>query len=148
MLVKLKFINRSQSADNPEILIFQKNVATDLDESAVAWKVIKNCGPNSHHPFVYSTDLQVGISDDYGNFSPRLNAPSGSLFTVFASASGRQFCYSGNGSNSRDISIRNDLPRGAINANIYLDNKLLATKTNQSYLFRVSLGFECGLLHL
>jgi hypothetical protein len=129
MLVKLKFVNRSRGVDIPDVLIFQKNVATDLEEAAVAWKVIRNCGPNTHHPFVFSTDLEIGIGDEYGNFSPRIKAGKGRVYAVSATVSGRRFAYKSPGNNNSDICIRNDLPRGAINANVYLDDKILATKT-------------------
>ena len=51
--IKLNFINRSNDQNNSQVVIFQKNVAADLDELAVAWKVIDNCGQGDNHPFNY-----------------------------------------------------------------------------------------------
>ena len=130
MKIKLRFINRSQDANNSEVLIFQKNVVANFTETAVAWKVIKNCGKNCYHPFFYSTDLEVGIGDDFGNYSPRLKAKNGSLFVVSAtSIGGRWLAYAGPGNSSKDISLRNDLQMGAINASVYAGGQMLATKT-------------------
>ena len=38
MDIQLNFINNSNDVNNSEIVIFQKNVATDFDELAVAWQ--------------------------------------------------------------------------------------------------------------
>ena len=129
MLVPLKFINRSQSTDTPEILIFQKNVATDINESVVAWKVIQYCGVGSYHPFFYSTELEVGIADDYGNFSRHLKASNGSVFNVTQAVSGRQISNVNTTPGGSHICIKNSLLRGAVTVNIYLNQQLLASKT-------------------
>ena len=42
MDIKLNFINDSNDANNSEIVIFAKNAATDVHETAVAWQVIQN----------------------------------------------------------------------------------------------------------
>jgi hypothetical protein len=53
MDIHLNFINDSNDMNNSEIVVFQKNAATDFDELAVAWLVIKYCGQGDNHPFVY-----------------------------------------------------------------------------------------------
>ena len=40
MDIQLNFINNSNDANNSQVVIFQKNVATDFDELAVAWQVV------------------------------------------------------------------------------------------------------------
>ena len=50
MDIKLNFINLSNDVNNSQVVIFQKNVSTDFDELAVAWKVISNCGRGDNHP--------------------------------------------------------------------------------------------------
>jgi len=52
--IKLNLINKSSDVNNSEIVIFQKNVATNFDEQTVAWKVIQNCGMNNTHPFTFT----------------------------------------------------------------------------------------------
>ncbi|MBB5606453.1 MULTISPECIES: hypothetical protein [unclassified Janthinobacterium] len=130
MDIQLNFINRSYDQNNSSVFLFQKNAASRHDELATAWKVIRNCGQNSHHPLVYSTDLQACISDEYGNYSPRKAVRAGELLTVSALPSGRRFAYAGANSNSLDTVVRNDLLRGAINVCVYSQDRLLATKTN------------------
>src|SRR6185503_12098065 len=62
MNIQLNFINNSNDANNSEIVIFQKNVATNFDELAVAWQVIRYCGQGDNHPFTFPMTMQVGAS--------------------------------------------------------------------------------------
>lgn len=130
MDIRLNFINNSNDTNNSQIVIFQKNVATDFDELAVAWQVIQNCGQGDNHPFVYPLTSTVGASDSYGNYTPQLPAQNGQLFHVALSASGDTLSYAGPATSNREIHIRNDLQKGAINAAIYKSGKLLAIKTS------------------
>ena len=62
--------NCSNDANNSNIVIFQKNVATDFDELVIAWKVIRNCGQGDNHPFKFPMTISVSASDSYGNYMP------------------------------------------------------------------------------
>jgi hypothetical protein len=64
--VKLNLIDHSNDQNNSEIVIFSKNVATNFEETAVAWVVVKNLGQGSHHPFVYPEQTDVAVSDSWG----------------------------------------------------------------------------------
>jgi hypothetical protein len=130
MDVKLNFINNSNDLNNSEIVIFQKNEATGFDELAVAWQVIKYCGQGDNHPFNYPATMAVGASDSYGNYTPQLNAQNGQLFQVALTASGDTLSSAGQGTSSQQVQVLNNLAKGAINAGIYKDGKLLAIKTN------------------
>lgn len=126
MAVQLNFINRSNDASHSQVVIFQKNVASVHDEQPVAWKVIQYCGQGDNHPFTFPMGMQVGASDNYGNFTPRLNAQSGDLFMMSLTTSGDQLMLAGRGTSSREVQVLNGLPRGAIHANCYRDGRLLA----------------------
>lgn len=129
--IKLNFINRSNDANNSDVVIFQKNVASNFDESHTAWKVIKNPSHKESHPINYSTNFQVAASDSYGNLTPHLAAHDGSAFEMVEEASGHTLQPSQYfASNIDEVEIRNNLTRSAINANCYKDGKLLATKCN------------------
>ncbi len=129
--INLTFYNYSNAADNPEIVIFQKNVATSFEELTVAWKVIKNCGQGDYHPFSYPMEMKVSASDSWGNYTPQLDAQNGQLFAMELTASGDQLILLGNEAASpNEIDLANNLKQGAINANVYKDGRLLATKTN------------------
>lgn len=130
MTIRLNFINDSNDSNNTEVLIFQKNVATNVDELAVAWRVIRYCGQGDNHPFLFPMSLEVGASDSYGNYTPRLHAENGQLFQMALTASGDQLIAAGRGSSSSEVQVLNALPKGAINASIYRDGKLLAIKTS------------------
>lgn len=130
MDIKLNFINHSNDTSNSDIVIFQKNVATDFEELAVAWKVIKYCGQGDYHPFVFPMAVSVGASDSYGNYTPSISAENGQLYHVVRTASGDELALVGAGTSPKEIQLRNDLPAGAVNAFIYRDGRLLASRTN------------------
>ncbi|CAE6799481.1 hypothetical protein PQR37_16265 [Paraburkholderia nemoris] len=129
MDIKLNFINLSNDVNNSQIVIFQKNVSTDFDELAVAWKVISNCGRGDNHPFVFPLLTTVTASDSDGNYMPQKVAQNGQMFSVSRAASGNVLAIAGASTSSREIQLRNDLRTGAISAGVFKDNRLLAKKT-------------------
>jgi hypothetical protein len=129
MDIKLNFINDSNDVNNSEVVIFAKNVATDFDETAIAWLVIQNCGHGDNHPFTYPMGFQVGASDSWGNYTPLLTASNGQQFSMVLSPSGDVLQYSGQAASVSEIEVRNALQKGAINAGIYKSGKLYAQAT-------------------
>ncbi|WP_175654454.1 hypothetical protein [Burkholderia ambifaria] len=130
MDIQLNLINRSNDANNSSVVIFQKNVATDFDELAIAWKVIRNCGQGDNHPFKFPMTMSVSASDSWGNYMPQQTANNGQVFQVVRSSSGDVLQLGGDPGASAEVQVRNDLPAGAINATIYKDGNALARKTS------------------
>jgi hypothetical protein len=127
--IQLNFINNSNDVNNSEIVIFQKNVATDFDEVAIAWTVIKNCGQGENHPFTYSQQVQISSSDAWGNFTRRLDAPPGTAFSVVMDQSGDTLRVSGQASSASEIELLNGLEQGAVGAYVYRSGRVIAAKT-------------------
>jgi hypothetical protein len=130
MDIKLNFINQSNDDNNSEIVIFQKNVATNLGGPAVAWHVIQNCGRGDNHPFVYPISMAVGASDAYGNYTPLLPASDGQRFVMTKTQSGDELSLAGAGSGPQEVQVENRLERGAITAMLYKDGHLAATSAH------------------
>ncbi|MEN9867932.1 MAG: hypothetical protein RL748_3522 [Pseudomonadota bacterium] len=130
--IKLNFINHSNDANASRVVIFQKNLADTGNELAVAWQVIENGGMGDNHPFTYPMSMQVGASDSWGNFTPKLEANPGQQFQLAQTTSGTRLSYSGAATSASETQVVNQLASGAINASIYRDGKLLATKTSLS----------------
>lgn len=130
MDVKLNFINNSNDVNNSEVVILQKNIATDFDELTVAWQVIRYCGKGDNHPFILPKTMQIGASDSYGNFTPQLPAHSGQLFHMVMTPSGDLFELVGSSTSPEEVQVRNALGKGAINVCIYKGGRLLAIKTS------------------
>lgn len=130
MDIALNFINNSNDANNSEIVVFQKNVATNFDELPVAWKVIQYCGPGDSHSFDFPMTMQVGASDSWGNYTPQLEAQHGQMFQMAFTSSGDRLVAAGPGTSSKEVQVLNNLPKGAVNASIYKAGKLLAIKTS------------------
>lgn len=130
MDIQLKFINQSNDANNSDVVIFQKNIATDFNEVAVAWTVIHNCGQGDYHPFKWPEASTINAGDSWGNFTPQLQAEPGQLFQLQMATSGDHLSLAGPATNPQEIQLLNALPKGAISANIYKDGRLLASKTS------------------
>ena len=131
--INLKFINSSNDQNNSEVVFFQKNVATDFDEIAVAWTVIENCATGWYHDFTFPMEMDISASDSWGNeISTPKPAENGQMFEVFYDASGNQLKLNGSGTSTSEVQLRNALATGSIDARIYKSGKLLATKTGVS----------------
>src|ERR1700761_1421617 len=114
MVTTLNFINQSSDRSRTEVVLFQKNVATDMEELNLAWKVIKNCGTNCFHPLIYDPSLSVSISDENGNHSPRQNAENGQLVAATSTVTGgRRLSLVGKSVSPTEIEVLNGLQVGA-----------------------------------
>ncbi|MFZ6721456.1 hypothetical protein [Undibacterium sp. Ji49W] len=130
MDIALNFVNRSDDLNNSEIVIFQKNVATNYNEMPVAWMVIKNCGRGDHHPFDFILGNYVAATDAYGNYTPRLDIQNGQLVKMEFTHSGDRLVRDGYSASAKQMQVLNNLLRGAIAVHIYKNEKLLATTTS------------------
>lgn len=132
-VIKLNLINQSQDVNNSSYVIFQKNVAENFGELAIAWRVIENLGHGDHHPFEYPLEFKIGAGDAFGNFTPPVRAVDGDLWEVVRTESGDELKQSSQPASSpTEVEVRNSLDVSAISANCYRDGKLLAQKTNIS----------------
>lgn len=128
MDIRFTFINRSLDKGMLPVFLYQPNVGEGACARAVAWKVIRNCAYDWRHPFVYSRQLEAGLADGFGNYSPRLPATEGDVFAALPTFAGRVFRRHGgstSGSTS-GIAIRNRLAMGAVHACLFSDGRLLA----------------------
>ena len=130
MNIQLNFINQSYRTNDSDIVIFQRNVATNFDEITVAWKVIQHIAQGDHHSFVFPMTMQIAATDSRGNFTPRTDAQNGQLFAMSATDAGDRLALIRVGTEPTEIQVLNNLPVGAIDAEIYRDGKLLARKTD------------------
>ena len=142
MDIELNVINHSNDANNQDIVIFQRNIASDSDEEAVAWKVIQNLGHGWNHPFKYIEMLEVAASDAYGNYTPRLSTQNGQTFGMHPSNSGDVLELEGPSANPNEIEINNGLETGEISAGIYRSGSLLAAASALAPTQKAVFGFK------
>ena len=142
MDVQLNFINNSNDTFHSEVVICQQNVATNFDELAVAWKVIKYTGPGDNHPFTFPVTVSVGASDSWGNYTPQLQAQRGQLFQMALTTSGDRLVPFGSGTSPTEIQVINSLTKGAIKVGIYRGGRLLATKSSVAPQQKARFEFE------
>lgn len=143
MDIQITFVNQSYDQNNSRIVIFQKNVATNFGEIAVAWRVIKNCGRNWTYKFNYPMNFQIGAQDPFGNVSNLQDAENGQKWDVVRSSSGDILSLDTTQASSlNEVEVKNLLPTGSIDAQIYKDGKLLATKTGVSPMQKAVFEFK------
>jgi len=140
--VQLNFINQSNDTNNSDVVIFQKNVATDFDDIAVAWEVIQNCGEGDNHPFEFPMGTTVAAGDSWGNYTPQLTAKDGQMFAMKATSSGDTLAYIGPASEPAEIQMRNEMTQGAMSACVYRGGKLLALKTSMAPQQQTAFAFK------
>ncbi|SFU88502.1 hypothetical protein SAMN05216350_10790 [Polaromonas sp. YR568] len=133
MDIKLRFVNKSSDGNKSEVVIYQKSVLTTMASLSVAWKVIRYCGRDCTHPFVYPDGYEVAITDEYGNYSPRLPAQNGQMLSVVSTPVGnRRLRYTGPASASTELDVLNAMGQGAVNVCIFKDGRLMGMKTSVS----------------
>lgn len=127
--IQLNFINNSNDTNNSNIVIFQQAENPTFDETAIAWKVIQNCGRGDNHPFTYSQAVEVSASDSWGNFTPKMEANPGQAFSMVKNDTGDVLEASGQASSPAAYEINNELQEGAINGYCYRSGSVCAQKT-------------------
>ncbi len=142
MDINLSFENRSNDPSGSSVVIFQKNVATSFNETAVAWKVIKNSAPGLKYPFAFPTEMSVSATDSYSAETQRLTAAQGQLFHLSQTAGGNELVYKGQASSAEEIQCHNDLQRDAVSVNIYRDGRLLAAQSGVAPAQKAAFQFE------
>lgn len=127
MAIQLTFSNESLDARSPNVVVLQKNPAS-REISAVAWKVIRRIGNGKQHFFTFSRTLSIDTSDSFGNHKPRIRAMPGQSFELAETDAASVLRRAGPALSPLVIEVRNSLPIGSIDANVYRDGRLLATE--------------------
>ena len=148
--VKLSFINRSNSTDIPEVVIFQKNLAPNSDDTAIAWLVIKYCGQGESYSFIYPSEMGINASNESGDYSQILAAQNGQLFQLLLTDSGPTLSYEGSGSSPKQVQLLNALSEEWVSANIFKDGRILAQKSpvnpQQTAVFEIEQTIWIGVV--
>lgn len=146
MDIRFTFINRSHDQRRLPVFLCHADAGDRGAAGAVAWKVIRNCAYDWRHPFVYKWQMEAGLADSFGNYSPRLAASCGQVFAALPTVAGRVFRrHSGSCSG---IAIVNKLAQGAVHACLFNEGRLLACHTNlapgQTANFRIPAVLRIG----
>ncbi len=129
--ITLNFVNRSNDTNNNSVVIFQKNIAQGQKVNCIAWKVIKNCPPGFNHPISYTPSLSVSALDWKTKNLGILDATAGQAFDVSENDAGEaSFQLNKDAKVSTEIEVSNNLSKGSINVNCYLDKQLFSVCNN------------------
>lgn len=130
MDIKLRFVNHSSDGNKSEVVIYQKNLLTTMASLSVAWKVIRYCGRDCYHPFVYPDGYEVAVADGYGNFSSRVAAQNGQLLRLVSTPIGsRRLLRAGPASAANELDVLNDMGQGAVDVCVFKDGRIVGIKT-------------------
>lgn len=149
--IYLNFINRSNGGNNENIVIYQPNeTSLGHDEFPIAWKVIKNCGINESHSFIYSEIVDVAISDSFGGFRDSVEAAEGRLMEYVQGNLGGELRLTSKFTSSPfEFEVKNDLGGGSVSINCLRSGRVLATIDSvyhgESALFRFSENIFIGV---
>ncbi len=124
MDIKLNLINRSNDANNSQIVIFQRNPAAGADDRPVAWRVFGPLGRGDAYPFDYPLSTGISSRDPWGNYTPMMPVENGQLYGVTGTDSGDALSLLGAASSPHEIQCRNDLVQKAIAVSLYKSGKL------------------------
>ncbi len=131
MNITLTLINHSSDANNSQVVIFQRNVATNFDEIAVAWKVIEFTGKGDSHRFEFPlANSAVAIDAASGDTVKPVPVSNGTLLSAVDAHDGVALQPSGTATSAREIQVLNQRTRGSIDTQIYKDGRLLAIKSS------------------
>lgn len=142
----LNLVNAGVGLEGTEIVLYQKNYLRQIEDSnlspAIAWRQIRNCNYGWHHPFVYSYDIEVAVSDDFGNYSPRVPVTDGQVLEIRPIASGRCLAIAPRQKTSAQVKVINKLARGSYTVNIFRSGSVIAQKTSVSPYQSVVFNFN------
>ncbi len=123
--INLRYINKSFDVHNEDVLIFLRNeVNASYSERLHAWKVIKNCGYDQVHPFIFPVTNTIQVVDSDGNHTQTQIENPGDKFEFLGKKSGNQLVKITSIPESYS-SVTNKLEQGSISVKILKDNRLI-----------------------
>lgn len=125
MNIQFSFVNQSND-QGANVAICQKNLA---DGTAVVWQLIEQCGKNETYDFTYPLATCIGVEDLWGNVSDLTEASFGQQWDVNLNEDGDDLVLDAKPTVAPEaLEIKNCLLVGTIDAGIYKDGKLVASK--------------------
>lgn len=89
--IQLHFINRSKQESPSNIVIYQRNqAALSFGEKPIAWKILQKCGIGDTQTVSFSSEVEVVIVDDAGNYGKPIVAAEGRMLEIVQGQSGPQ----------------------------------------------------------
>jgi hypothetical protein len=138
MDINLTFINNSNDANNSQVVIFQKNVASTM-ETAVAWNILQ-VGRNDRRQLTFSQNMDAGVQDSFGAVSIQQPVQNGQQLSLVSTDDGAALTADV-ATNHQQVVIKNGLQEGSIDAQIYKDGKLLAMQSGVAPQQQVAFSF-------
>lgn len=121
----LRYLNQANDKNCLTLVLFQKLANMDEDVTLFAWKTIKHCGSVDDITVTYLPDLQICVADAEYNFSTKLDAAPGTVFTVTSDAQGFLQLLPSESTSCTEIKIENQRAKGIIDVYSYRSHQPL-----------------------
>ncbi len=129
--ITLNFINRSNVEDDVSVVVFQENMAVDVDAPVVAWNVMENFAPLENQILAYPVVFEVDVEITGETFTNRVTAEAGQRFVVEKDAGENELVYEGQASFRSWTEVVNALMGEVIQrVNLYKGGKVLMAINN------------------
>ena len=129
--VKITYINESENHDNPQIVVFSKNMFPTSDplEDLIAWYVLRDIGKGSSSSFVFPIESGVQATWEGCNKTRTLESEIGRQYTVEKDDTGIVMVAGGDATDPKVIEVNNNVNVfGGIEAQLCKNGKVMMTK--------------------
>jgi hypothetical protein len=126
MITNFTFVNQFAYLDRATIVLFQKNSLACDSRPDIVLHAIRYCGLGWTHPITFPREVALSISDEFGNFSPRIRCDCNNLFEVKPTVTGRALTPRRPDGAPDHIVVTNRLPRGAVNIDLFRGDRVVA----------------------
>jgi hypothetical protein len=129
--VKVTYINESDNHDNPQIVVFTKNMIPTSDpvEDVIAWIILRDIGKGSSSTFVFPIETSVQATWEECNKTRMLESEIGRQYTVEKDDTGIVLVAGGNATDPKVIEVNNNVNVfGGIEAQLFKGGKVVMTK--------------------
>lgn len=129
--VKITYINESDNHNNPQIVVFTKNMTPTFDhlKDGIGWLVLYDIGKGSSSSFVFPIETTVQGMWGERNKTRMLESKIGQQYTVEKDDTGIVLVANGAASDPMAIEVNNNVKvAGGIQAQLRKEGKVMMTK--------------------
>lgn len=109
---EIQFVNKSMSTAPVDVVFFEPARFFDSQTMRNPFLFIQQCPYDFTHPFLFENSLQLGLRDQYGNYTPQVTVKDGSRYSIRLISGKVQLVQEAN-EHAADVEIFNELPQGS-----------------------------------
>jgi len=125
-LVQLLFLNRSSDPRRPRVVVWQDFRDSGLDAAPIAWKVIRSCGYDMRHPFIFPLHPRMTVETVYGNHTLGGRIQPNQQWVVREKMGRKIFQPEGGIAQDGQVTVANDLSSESVRIVLWRDIRVVA----------------------